>query len=54
MNYWFIKPEGGLVACARTKESDSAPVRFAVYVDDANGNRTWNNNNGQNFQFSRM
>jgi hypothetical protein len=34
--------------------SDSAPVEYAVYVDDAYGNRTWNNNNGQNFRFSRM
>jgi len=34
--------------------SDNAPVWFAVYVEDANGNRTWNNNNGQNFEFKRM
>lgn len=24
-------------------------IQYAIYVDDANGNRTWNNNNGQNF-----
>ncbi len=24
-------------------------VQYAIYVDDAAGNRTWNNNNGQNF-----
>lgn len=24
-------------------------IQFAFYVDDASGNRTWNNNNGQNF-----
>ncbi|MFP2904377.1 hypothetical protein ACLESD_04840 [Pyxidicoccus sp. 3LFB2] len=24
-------------------------IQFAIYVDDALGNRTWNNNNGQNF-----
>ena len=34
--------------------SDSAPVQFAVYVEDANGTRYWNNNHGQNFTFSRM
>ncbi|WP_164012350.1 carbohydrate-binding protein [Pyxidicoccus trucidator] len=24
-------------------------VQYAIYVDDASGNRTWNNNSGQNF-----
>lgn len=24
-------------------------IQYAIYVDDASGNRTWNNNNGQNF-----
>lgn len=34
--------------------SDSAPVWFAVYVEDALGNRTWNNNGGFNFEIRRM
>jgi hypothetical protein len=25
-------------------------IDFAIYVEDASGNRTWNNNNGWNFQ----
>ena len=24
-------------------------IQYAIYVDDASGNRTWNNNSGQNF-----
>ncbi|NBD08962.1 MULTISPECIES: carbohydrate-binding protein [Corallococcus] len=24
-------------------------IEYAIYVDDASGHRTWNNNNGQNF-----
>ncbi|MCY1014565.1 carbohydrate-binding protein [Pyxidicoccus sp. MSG2] len=28
-------------------------VEYAIYVDDASGHRTWNNNNGQNFSVTK-
>ena len=28
-------------------------IQYAIYVDDASGNRTWNNNHGQNFVVAR-